>query len=324
MIKRRHVIQLGTGLLAYPAWQAGAAATDAPAPPAATPSTAAHTPTAGTRTLIQRPIPSTGELLPVMGMGTSRTFDTEGDPESLAVLSDVLRIFFEHGGKVIDSSPMYGNAESRVGDVLRAMQTAPPLFAATKVWTSGEERGITQMEESARRMNVKVFDLIAVHNLMDWKTHLATLKRWKGEGKVRYIGITTSHGRDHDALMDIMRNEPLDFVQFSYNIEDREVEQSLLPLSQERGIATMINRPFQQGAIFGKSRGHELPALAAELDCNSWAQFFLKFILGHPAVTCIIPATEKATHMTDNMQAGFGRVPDATQRAEMLRIFESL
>ncbi len=320
MIKRRHVLQLTAGVLAFPALQLGAAPPDASVPAPAATSDAAT----GKLPLIQRPIPSSGELLPVMGMGTSRTFDTEGDPGSLAVLSDVMRIFFENGGKVIDSSPMYGHAEARVGDVLRAMQTPPPLFAATKVWTSGAERGITQMEESARRMNVKVFDLIAVHNLQDWKTHLATLKRWKSEGKVRYIGITTSHGRDHEALMDIMRSEPLDFVQFSYNIEDRDVEQSLLPLSQDRGIATMINRPFQQGAIFGKSRGHELPALAAELDCTSWAQFFLKFILGHPAVTCIIPATEKPQHMTDNMQANFGRVPDATQRAQMLRIFESL
>lgn len=319
MINRRNVLQLSAGLLAFPALQLGAATPEPPSAPAT-----ASTPSASKLPLIQRAIPSSGELLPVMGMGTSRTFDTEGDAESLAVLSDVMRIFFENGGKVIDSSPMYGHAESRVGDVLRAMATPPPLFAATKVWTSGEERGIEQMEESAKRMHVKVFDLIAVHNLKDWKTQLATLKRWKAEGKVRYIGITTSHGRDHDALMDIMRAEPLDFVQFSYNIEDREVEQSLLPLSQDRGIATMINRPFQQGVIFGKSRGHELPELATELDCTSWAQFFLKFIVGHPAVTCIIPATEKAQHMTDNMQANFGRVPDAAQRAQMLRIFESL
>jgi diketogulonate reductase-like aldo/keto reductase len=320
MIKRRHVLQLSAGMLAYPALQLSAASPDASVPVSAK---AAETATSKLP-LIERAIPSSGELLPVMGMGTSRTFDTEGDAQSLAVLSDVMRIFFENGGTVIDSSPMYGHAEARVGDVLRAMKTPPQVFAATKVWTKGEERGITQMEESAHRMYVKVFDLIAIHNLMDWKIHLATLKRWKSEGKVRYIGITTSHGRDHEALMDIMRTEPLDFVQFSYNIEDREVEQSLLPLAQDRGIATMINRPFQQGAIFARSRGHELPALAAELDCTSWAQFFLKFILGHPAVTCIIPATEKPNHMTDNMQANFGRVPDANQRAQMLRIFESL
>jgi len=321
MIKRRHVLQWSAGMLAYPALQLGAAPPDAPV---TTPTAISATTATGKLPMIQRAIPSTGELLPVMGMGTSRTFDTEGDAGSLAILNDVLQSFFAHGGTVIDSSPMYGQAEARVGDVLRAMQTPPKVFAATKVWTTGEERGITQMEESAQRMHVKVFDLIAVHNLVDWKTHLATLKRWKSEGKVRYIGITTSHGRDHDALMDIMRSEPLDFVQFSYNIEDREVEQSLLPLSQDRGIATMINRPFQQGAIFARSRGHDLPALAAELDCTSWAQFFLKFILGHPAVTCIIPATEKPTHMADNMQANFGRVPDASQRAQMLRIFESL
>jgi len=225
---------------------------------------------------------------------------------------------------VIDSSPMYGNAETRVGDVLRAMKTRPPLFAATKVWTSGKERGIEQMEESAERMDVKSFDLIAVHNLSDWKTQLATLKQWKAEGRVRYIGITTSHGRDHAELIEIMRSEPLDFVQFSYNMEDREAEQVLLPLAQDRGIATMINRPYQRGSLFAKAKGHPLPALAGELDCTSWGQFFLKFILGHPAVTCIIPATAKPSHMVDNMRANFGRVPDQAQGAEMLRIFEAL
>ncbi len=322
MIKRRHVLQLSAGLLAYPALQVKAAPPDAPtALSPATPSTAANTP--ATLPLIQRPIPSTGELLPVLGMGTSRTFDTADDPASLANLTAVLQAFFDGGGTVIDSSPMYGNAETRVGDVLRAMQQPPPLFAATKVWTSGEERGIAQMEESARRMNVKVFDLIAVHNLKDWKTQLATLKRWKAQGKVRYIGITTSHGRNHEELLEVMRNEPLDFVQFSYNIEDRRAEEALLPVSQDRGIATMINRPFEQGALFGKLHDRALPPLAAELNCSSWAQFFLKFILGHPAVTCIIPATATPSHMADNMRANFGRVPDAAQREEMLRMFAS-
>jgi aryl-alcohol dehydrogenase-like predicted oxidoreductase len=261
--------------------------------------------------LIERPIPSSGELLPVMGMGTSRTFDTGADPQSLAKLGAVMQAFFQGGGSVIDSSPMYGNAESRVGDVLRAMEQPSRLFAATKVWTTGREEGVAQMEESARRMNVEVFDLIAVHNLKDWKTQLDTLKAWKQEGRVRYIGITTSHGRDHDRFIDVMRNESLDFVQFSYNIEDRAAEETLLPLAQSRGIATMINRPYQRGALFKKSRGSALPA-------------YLKFILGHPAVTCIIPATSKIHHMQDNMQANFGRVPDAAQREEMLRIFESL
>ena len=309
MINRRQVLLMSAGLLASSALPIRASTKIAGA---------ADLP------LIQRPIPSSGELLPVMGMGTSRTFDTVGDAASLAILSEVMQLFFAASGKVIDSSPMYGNAETRVGDVLRAMKTPPPLFAATKVWTSGKERGIEQMEQSAERMDVKAFDLIAVHNLSDWKMQLATLKQWKAEGRVRYIGITTSHGRDHAELMQIMRSEPLDFVQFSYNMEDREAEQALLPLAQERGIATMINRPYQRGSLFAKAKGHALPALATELDCTSWGQFFLKFILGHPAVTCIIPATAKPSHMADNMRANFGRVPDTVQRAEMLRIFEAL
>ena len=309
MINRRQVLQMSAGLLASSALRINAA-TEA--------GNAADLP------LIQRPIPSSGELLPVMGMGTSRTFDTAADPESLANLSKVMQLFFAGKGKVIDSSPMYGNAESRVGDVLRAMENPPPLFAATKVWTSGKERGIAQMEESARRMDVKAFDLISVHNLKDWQTQLATLKQWKEEGKVRYIGVTPSRGRDHNELMEVMRGEPLDFVQFSYNIEDREAEKALLPLAQDRGIATMINRPYQRGALFGRSHDKPLPALAAELDCASWGQFFLKYILGHPGVTVIIPATASPTHMADNMAANFGRVPDKSQREEMLRIFEAL
>jgi diketogulonate reductase-like aldo/keto reductase len=308
MINRRQLIQLSAttlalGATAY-AGQSSAAAEGLP--------------------LIQRPIPSSGERVPVMGMGTSRTFDTAADAESLAKLAEVMQAFFDSGGTIIDSSPMYGNAETRVGDVLRAMEKPPKLFAATKVWTTGREQGIAQMDESARRMNVQRFDLIAVHNLQDWQTHLATLKNWKNEGKVRYIGITTSHGRDHEELLQIMRSEPLDFVQFSYNIQDRVAEQALLPVAQDRGIATMINRPYQRGALFGKSRGHELPELAGELDCGSWGQFYLKFILGHPAVTCIIPATARVHHMVDNMQANFGRLPDAAQREEMLRIFGAL
>ena len=307
MIKRRQLLQISAGLLISQALGLRAEASASP-----------------TLRLIQRAIPSSGELLPVIGMGTSRTFDTEGDPASLATLQEVLQAFFDGGGTVIDSSPMYGNSESRVGDVLRAIPQRPKLFAATKVWTTGRQQGIAQMEESARRMNVERFDLIAVHNLQDWQTHLETLKNWKAEGKVRYIGITTSHGRDHDEFLQVMRTQPLDFVQFSYNIEDRAAERELLPVAAERGIATMINRPYQRGALFTRSRGKELPALAAELDCSSWGQFYLKYILGHPAVTCIIPATASVRHMVDNMRANFGRLPDARQRAEMLRLFEHL
>ncbi len=305
MIKRRQLLQFSAGLLAGSSLGLRAEqAADLP--------------------LIQRPVPSSGELLPVMGMGTSRTFDTPGDPASLANLTEVMQAFFDARGTVIDSSPMYGNAEARVGDVLRAMTPPPKVFAATKVWTTGRQQGIAQMQESARRMNVERFDLIAVHNLQDWQTHLDTLKGWKEDGKVRYIGITTSHGRDHPQFLEVMRKQPVDFAQFSYNIEDRRAEQELLPLAADRGIATMINRPYQRGALFNKSRGKALPALAAELDCNSWGQFYLKYILAHPAVTCIIPATARVHHMVDNMQANFGRVPDPQQRADMLRLFEQL
>ncbi|NQX88098.1 MAG: aldo/keto reductase [Halioglobus sp.] len=309
MLSRRQCLQLGASLLAGSSLGAQAAPQDAidKKPP-----------------MIYRAIPGSGELLPVIGMGTSRTFDTQNDPQFLANLTAVMKAFFDGGGKVIDSSPMYGNAELRVGDILRSMTTLPPYFAATKVWTVGEGRGIAQMEESARLMDVKVFDLIAVHNLKDWQTQLATLKRWKNEGRVRYIGVTTSHGRNHPQIIDIMRNEPLDFVQFSYSLANREAENALLPLAQGRGIATMINRPFQRGELFSKSRNTPLPDIAAELDCKSWGQFYLKFILSNPAVTCIIPATSSPSHMADNMGANFGRVPDDVQRAEMIRVYNSL
>ncbi len=309
MIKRRHILQMSAAIMA--GQSLGLRAASLP-------------PGTGPLNLIQRAIPSSGELIPVMGMGTSRTFDTEGDTESLAALQAVLQAFFAGGGTVIDSSPMYGNAETRVGDILRAMPEQPKLFAATKVWTTGRQQGIAQMEESARRMNVERFDLIAVHNLQDWQTHLDTLKTWKAEGKVRYIGITTSHGRDHEEFLKVMRSEPIDFAQFSYNIEDRTAEQKLLPVAAERGIATMINRPYQRGALFSKSRGKDLPALAAELGCSSWGQFYLKFILGHPAVTSIIPATASVNHMVDNMLANYGAVPTEQQRADMITIFEKL
>ena len=303
MLTRRQVIQLGASMLAL-----GCASLRA----------------ASELALNQRAIPSSGELLPVIGMGSSRTFDMAGSAEAVANLTSVMQAFFGGKGTVIDSSPMYGDAESRIGDVLRGMSPQPEIFAATKVWTRGREQGIAQMQASARRMNVKRFDLIAVHNLEDWKTQLNTLERWKAEGKLRYIGITTSHGRSHGELLDIMRTRPVDFVQFSYNIGNRDAERDLLPLAQERGIATMINRPYQRGNLFRVSRGKALPAMARDIDCNSWGQFYLKFILSHPAVTCVIPATSKPKHMLDNMQANFGRLPDQRQRAEMLQFFEAL
>lgn len=304
MLNRRQLLQLGAATLALPLTRA--IANTSPSSP------------------ILRRIPSSGEQIPVIGMGSSRTFDTDGSADNLARLREVMQSFFKAGGAVIDSSPMYGSAESRIGDVLSSLNPRPRVFAATKVWTSGRENGIEQMQASAKRMNVDRFDLIAVHNLVDWQTQLDTLKRWKAEGKVRYIGITTSHGRDHDEFIEVMRSQPIDFVQFSYNIENRTAEQRLLPLAQDRGIATMINRPYQRGSLFRATRDKPLPDIVKDIDCSSWGQFFLKFILSHPAVSCIIPATSKPHHMVDNMQANFGRVPDARQREEMIRIYNNL
>jgi len=279
---------------------------------------------APTSDLITRPIPASGELLPVMGMGSSITFDASLDEVSLTRLGAVTRAFFNLGGSLIDTSPMYGAAEAVLGALLSGMKPPPRLFAATKVWTRGRDAGIAQMRESSIKMQVPVFDLIQIHNLVNWKTQLQTLRRWKQEGKVRYIGITTSHQRNHPELEQILRQQALDFVQFSYNIDNRVAEQRLLPIAAERGIATLINRPYQRGALFKHSAGKPLPPLAAELGCASWGQFFLKFIIGHPAVTCLIPATANLQHMQDNMGANFGAVPDQHQRREMLKIYQSL
>jgi aryl-alcohol dehydrogenase-like predicted oxidoreductase len=273
---------------------------------------------------IRRPIPSSGELLPVMGMGTSQTFDVGDDAEIRAQLAEVLQLFFDNGGMLIDTSPMYGRSEAVLGALLKSAGKREELFAATKVWTDGRDAGIAQMGESMQRIGVEVMDLMQIHNLRDWQAHLPVLKEWKAQGRFRYIGITTSHGRYHDQLEQLLGKEPFDFVQFSYNIVDREVEARLLPLAAERGIATLINRPFQRAELFGRVKGVPLPEWSAEFDCSSWGQYFIKFILGHPAVTCVIPATAKARHMRDNMQAGFGRLPDDAMRRRMRTHFESL
>ena len=273
---------------------------------------------------ITKPIPSSGERLAVIGLGTSRTFNVSTDAATLSALQPVLQAFFDHGGQLIDSSPMYGNAEEVTGRLLQATVNRDALCAATKVWTWGREEGIRQMEQSARHMGVERFDLMQIHNLRDWETHIETLREWKSEGRVRYIGITTSHGRSHREIETIMRDEALDFVQFSYNIANRDAEQRLLPLAAERGIATLINRPYQRGNLFRRVGGRSLPDWAADFDCSSWGQFFLKFIVSHPAVTCAIPATSKLKHMVDNMGAGHGRLPDPATRRRMIELVESL
>lgn len=277
------------------------------------------------KSAILRAIPSTGERLPVIGMGSWITFDVGNDWILRDRRVDVLQAFFDNGGSLIDSSPMYGSSEEVIGYCLQRITSEQPLFAATKVWISGRRLGIDQMEHSRRLWGVERFDLMQIHNMLDWETHLESLKAMKAEGGIRYIGITTSHGRRHQALEKVLADEDaFDFVQFTYNIANREVEARLLPLAAERGIAVIINRPFDGGGLFGQVRGKPLPPWAAGIDCDNWAQFFLKFIISHPAVTCAIPATTKVDHMVENMGAGFGRLPDADTRQHMVHYFESL
>jgi diketogulonate reductase-like aldo/keto reductase len=272
-----------------------------------------------------RAVPSTGEQLPVIGMGTWITFNVGRDAGLRAQRAEVLRTFFARGGKLVDSSPMYGSSEEVVGWCLaKSRATPPPLFSATKVWTMFQSWGVSQMEKSEKLWGVKRFDLMQIHNMLDWENHLETLKTWKAEGRVRYIGITTSHGRRHGDLAKALAKEPFDFVQFTYNIADREVEERLLPLAAERKIAVIINRPFQGGSLFDAVKGKPLPAWASEFGAQNWAQFFLKFVVSHPAVTCAIPATSQVAHMEENMGALTGRLPDAAMRERMIRHFAEL
>lgn len=263
---------------------------------------------------ILRAVPSSGEQLPVIGMGTSRTFDVGEDAASRAPLAGVVDEFLAGGGRLIDSSPMYGRAEQVTGDLLREARATERVFAATKVWTEGREAGIAQMQESLRRLGVARMDLMQVHNLKDWRTHLATLREWKAAGKIRYVGITTSFAGQYAEFEAVMRAEALDFVQLNYSIGERESEKVLLPLARDRGMAVLVNRPFMRSDLFGRVKGRALPAWAADIGCASWAQVFLKWIIAHPAVTCVIPASAKAANMKDNMQAGFGALPDGPMR----------
>ena len=271
-----------------------------------------------------RPIPANGEMLPVIGLGTYQSFDVGGGAPERNPLKDVLRLFVQQGGKLIDSSPMYGPSESVVGDLAAELGITGRLFMATKVWTSGREAGIRQMEESLRRMKVTRMDLMQIHNLLDWKTHLGTLKQWKDAGRIRYIGITHYHSGAYAELERLMKTKDFEFVQFNYSIAEREAEERILPLARELGIAVIVNRPFAQASLFARVRGKDVPAWAGEFDCKSWGQFFLKYILSHPAVTCVIPATGKPNHLLDNMMAGMGALPDAAMRKKMTAFMDSI
>jgi aryl-alcohol dehydrogenase-like predicted oxidoreductase len=268
--------------------------------------------------MMKRPIPRSGEMLPVIGVGTWQTFDVGANAPERAELKEVLRLLVEAGGSVIDSSPMYGRAEGVVGDLGAETGLREKLFLATKVWTSGRESGIRQMETSLRLMRVQRMDLMQVHNLQDVAVHAKTLREWKDAGRIRYAGITHYHDGAYSDLERLVKTREWDFVQFNYSMAEREAEQRLLPLCAESGVAVIVNRPFSQASLFPRVKGRELPAWAADFDCASWAQFFLKYILSHPAVTCVIPGTRRTAHLRDNVQAGRGRLPDAKMRRRMV------
>ena len=274
--------------------------------------------------LLKRTIPRSGEQVPAVGLGTYQTFDVGSGASARAGVKEVLRRFVELGGRVVDSSPMYGNAETAVGDLAAELGVQKSLFLATKVWTDGRDAGIRQMRTSFQRLRTDRIDLMQVHNLVDLQTHMATLREWKKAGKIRYLGITHYHAGAYNELEQLVKTKEFDFVQFNYSIGEREAEQRLLKVSADSGTAVLVNRPFAQAGLFTKVRGKPLPAWAAEFDCESWAQFFLKYILAHPAVTCVIPATRNPSHLLDNMRAGIGRLPNAEMRRRMVEHMEQL
>jgi len=275
--------------------------------------------------MITRPIPSSGEAMPVIGLGTWSVFDVGEDPAARAPLKEVVRRLVEAGGRMIDTSPMYGRAEAVTGDLVAELAVRPRVFLATKVWTSGKEQGIAQMRRSAERLRTEVIDLIQIHNLLDWRTHLATLRQMKAKGQVRYIGITHYTTSSLPELARILESESgIDFVQFGYSLATRDAETKLLPVAASRGVATIVNQPFETGDMFRRVRGKPVPEWAAEFDCTSWAQLFLKYILAEPAVTCVIPATANPEHMADDLKAGFGRLPDPQQRQKIRQLWDAL
>lgn len=268
--------------------------------------------------ILKRKIPSSGQTLPVIGLGTWQTFDVGNSENERNPLKEVLKILVGKGGAVVDSSPMYGRSERVVGDLAETLKIHSKLFKATKVWTDGRSAGIRQMESSMQKMKTQTMDLMQVHNLVDWQTHLKTLKDWKTEGKVRYIGITHYVEGAYDRMERIMRTEPIDFIQLNYSMSSRTAENSILPLAKDKGIAVLINRPYEGGSLFRRIKGKALPEWTKEFDCQSWGQFFLKYLLGNPAVSCLIPGTSKPKHMLDNIGAGFGRLPDEKMRKKMV------
>lgn len=297
--KALHVLAMAAGMSQLPTHALDAKSTDSQA-------------------LLTRKIPSTGELLPVLGLGTWQTFDVGTGTAGRAPLENVLREFVALGGKLIDSSPMYGRSEEVAGDLIVKLGLRDKLFIATKVWTSGKAAGIAQMQDSMKKLRVRRLDLLQVHNLLDVETHLRTLAEWKRDGQIRYIGVTHYTPSAYDAVAKVIGTHQVDFLQINYSVGEREAEQRLLPLARERGIAVIINRPFAGGELFRRLRSTTLPLWAAEIDCSSWAQLMLKFVISHPSVTCAIPATSSVEHLRDNMGAGLGRMPDEKMRLRIV------
>jgi diketogulonate reductase-like aldo/keto reductase len=273
---------------------------------------------------LERPIPKTGEPLPAIGLGTWQVFDIAGDRSAMAEAKDTLKLFVEHGGRVVDSSPMYGSSEAVTGQLATELGVRPKLFVATKVWTSGRQAGIRQMEESMRQLRVERLDLMQVHNLLDVDTHLATLSDWKKAGRIRYLGITHYHSGAHAELERLIKRGDIDFVQVNYSLAEPEAERRLLRAAADSRTAVIVNRPFAQGAMFRQVQKTPLPDWAKEIGCASWSQFFLKWILAEPAVTCVIPATRNPRHVADNLAAAVGPLPDEAMRKRMSRFFDSL
>jgi diketogulonate reductase-like aldo/keto reductase len=274
--------------------------------------------------IVTRPIPASGERLPVVGLGSWITFNVGDDVVARDACTEVMRAFFDAGGRMIDSSPMYGSSQKVIGYGLSKLDQPAGLFSAEKVWISPGSRGPAQIEASRRYWGLPRFDLMQVHNLLSWEEHLRTLRAMKAAGQVRYVGITTSEGRRHRDVEQIMRTQALDFVQVTYNILDREVEDRILPLARERGIAVIVNRPFREGELIRRLARHPLPAWSADIGCATWAQILLKFIISHPAVTCAIPATTRVDHVRENMAAAHDPLPDPVMRARMIAHVERL
>lgn len=273
--------------------------------------------------MISRLIPGSNERIPVIGLGTWQTFDVGNSKSEREPLKDVLETLIEYGGSVIDSSPMYGRSEKVVGDLTTELQIKDKIFEATKVWTSGKDAGIEQMNDSMNLMKVKQMDLLQIHNLLDWKTHLKTLRKWKDESRIRYIGITHYNRSGYAELEKIMKTEEIDFIQINYNLAVRDAAERILPLAKDKGLGVLINRPYAGGSLFRATKNKTLPEWASEFDAKTWGQFFLKFILADPSVSCVIPGTSKAKHMLDNVQAGFGKLPNNEHQRKMIDLISA-